>query len=443
MTEPGTTPSGGPQAGAGSPGGGGPENAPPLVLDRSGIAALTLRAVAPAAGELVLPLPGGRPAPQPGMSLTLHDEEGVKLGTLLVTAVREGSVSGTALEVRPPHRPDHPGQWLVPEDARALLRRRGVQLPMGVLTGRALHAPDLSAVQERLAEHSALDGVLVLLLAGESEPTDPRHHDRVAALLAAVDELTVPAAVVLVAVPDDDDSARLVAQAYGLGHAWIAPPLTLEVGLALGHALDAGTDPDPAVSPPAVIRALARRHRPRQSRGLVVLFTGLSGSGKSTLATLLATRLLETDARSVTVLDGDRVRRHLTAGFGFSRVDRDTNVRRIGWVAAQVAGAGGAVVCAPIAPYDDTRREVRAMVEDAGGGLVLVHVATPLAECERRDRKGLYAKARAGVIAEFTGVSDPYEAPTDAEVVVDTTGLTPEEALHPVLAHLHAAGWTG
>ncbi len=174
-----------------------------------------------------------------------------------------------------------------------------------------------------------------------------------------------------------------------------------------------------------------------------MLFTGLSGSGKSTLATLLATRLLETDGRQVTVLDGDRVRRHLTAGLGFSRADRDTNVRRIGWVAAQVAGAGGAVVCAPIAPYDGTRRQVRAMVEDAGGGLVLVHVATPLQECERRDRKGLYAQARAGLIPEFTGISDPYEAPTDAEVVLDTTGRSREQALESVLAHLREAGWTG
>lgn len=425
----------------------GPDADPPaLVIDRAGLAAVTLRALAPEAGELVLPLPKGRPTQPAGTSLPLEDEEGARVAELAVTgedagAGDTGQVTGRVHHVHPQQRPDHVGQWLDPGQARALTRQLGMQQPLAVLTGRALHAPDIAAVSERLVEHRAVDGVLVLLLAGESEPTDPRHHDRVAALQAALDEFPVPAALVLVAVPDDDDSARLVAGAYGLGHAWVAPPLPLEVGLALGRALDTGTEPAPGISPPAVVRALGRRHRPRHRRGLVVLFTGLSGSGKSTLATLLAIRLLETGTRPVTMLDGDRVRHHLTAGLGFSRADRDTNVRRIGWVAAQVAGAGGAVVCAPIAPYDAARRDVRAMAEDAGGGLVLVHVATPLDECERRDRKGLYAKARAGLIPEFTGVSDPYEEPTDAQVVVDTTGHTHEEALAPVLAHLQAAGW--
>jgi len=421
-----------------------------LVIDRAGLAATTLRVLSPDAGDVVLPLPAGQCALKPGTVLALQDEEGVRVATLSVTSATSGDDSATRNEVTGrvhdadlPERADHPGKWLDPAATRARLAELGIQQPLAVLTGRALHAPDLRAVHEQLAEHPAIDGVVVFLLAGESEPIDSRHHDRVAALEAATRELTVPGVVVLVAVPDDDDSARLVARAYGMAHAWLVPPLPLEVALALGHALDTGEAPEPWVSPPGVMRALSRRHRPRRVRGLVVLFTGLSGSGKSTLATLLATRLLETDGRQVTVLDGDRVRRHLTAGLGFSRADRDTNVRRIGWVAAQVAGAGGAVVCAPIAPYDGTRRQVRAMVEDAGGGLVLVHVATPLQECERRDRKGLYAQARAGLIPEFTGISDPYEAPTDAEVVLDTTGRSREQALESVLAHLREAGWTG
>ena len=428
-----------------------------LVIDRAGLAAIALRALSPDAGEAVLPLPAG-PAPEPATTIALQDEEGTRVATLTVTSAlgdasgaggtggaggARSEVSGRVHDVVLPERADHPGQWFGPAALRVRLAELGIQQPLAVLTGRALHAPDLRAVHEQLAEHPAIDGVVLFLLAGESEPTDSRHHDRVAALHAATRELTVPAAVLLVAVPDDDDSARLVARAYGMAHAWLVPPLPLEVALALGHALDTGAEPEAWVSPLGVVQALSRRHRPRRARGLVVLFTGLSGSGKSTLATLLATRLLETDSRQVTVLDGDRVRRHLTAGLGFSKADRDINVRRIGWVAAQVAGAGGAVVCAPIAPYDATRREVRAMVEDAGGGLVLVHVATPLQECERRDRKGLYAQARAGLIAEFTGVSDPYEVPADAEVVVDTTGRTRAQALEPVLAHLRVAGWVG
>lgn len=162
---------------------------------------------------------------------------------------------------------------------------------------------------------------------------------------------------------------------------------------------------------------------PPRTGGTVLFFTGLSGAGKSTIAARVVELLLEA-GRSVTLLDGDEVRHHLSAGLGFSQADRDTNVRRIGWVAAQIAKHGGTAVCAPIAPYAAVRADVRAEVEaQAGrGSFVLVHVATPLAECEARDRKGLYAKARAGEIPAFTGISDPYEVPTDAELTVDTRG---------------------
>ncbi|SDY75409.1 sulfate adenylyltransferase [Modestobacter sp. DSM 44400] len=168
--------------------------------------------------------------------------------------------------------------------------------------------------------------------------------------------------------------------------------------------------------------------------GLAVMFTGLSGAGKSTIAGRLV-ELLQEAGRTVTLLDGDEVRTSLSAGLGFSKADRDTNVRRIGWVAGQIAKHGGIAVCAPIAPYAATRTDARRLVEaQAGpGSFVLVHVGTPLAECEARDRKGLYAKARRGEIAEFTGVSDPYEAPTDAEVTLDTTGTSAEVNARRVL----------
>jgi sulfate adenylyltransferase len=171
-------------------------------------------------------------------------------------------------------------------------------------------------------------------------------------------------------------------------------------------------------------------------RGVVVFLTGLSGSGKSTLAQALLDRVLERGERTVTSLDGDVVRRHLSAGLTFSREDRETNIRRIGWVAAEIARHRGIAICSPIAPFDETRRQVRAMVEEAGGDFVLVHVATPLEECERRDRKGLYAKARAGEIPEFTGISSPYEEPEDAAARVDTTGRSIADSLADVLAVL-------
>jgi sulfate adenylyltransferase len=193
--------------------------------------------------------------------------------------------------------------------------------------------------------------------------------------------------------------------------------------------------------PDAVAAIVDVDRPPPREQGLVVFFTGLSGSGKSTLAQALTDRLLEQGERTVTSLDGDVVRRHLSAGLSFSKADRETNIRRIGWVAAEVSRHGGVAVCSPIAPFDATRQQVRAMVEGAGGAFCLVHVATPLEECERRDRKGLYAKARRGEIPEFTGISSPYEEPADASVRVDTTGRTILDALGDVLATLRTAGY--
>jgi sulfate adenylyltransferase len=193
-------------------------------------------------------------------------------------------------------------------------------------------------------------------------------------------------------------------------------------------------------TPPAVALELRRSYPPRSSQGVTVFFTGLSGSGKSTIASVLLVKLMEIGGRPVTLLDGDLVRKNLSSELGFSREHRDLNIRRIGFVAAEITKNGGVAVCAPIAPYDATRREVRKMVE-AGGGFQLVHVATPLEVCEARDRKGLYAKARAGLVKEFTGISDPYEVPTDADVTIDTTATTPAEAAQEVLLHLEREGY--
>lgn len=192
---------------------------------------------------------------------------------------------------------------------------------------------------------------------------------------------------------------------------------------------------------PAVQAIVDHDRPPLDEQGLVLFFTGLSGSGKSTLARALMDRILERGERTVTSLDGDVVRRNLSKGLTFSKEDRETNIRRIGWVAAEIARHGGLAVCSPIAPFADTRAQVRAMVEDAGGAFFLVHVATPLEECERRDRKGLYAKARRGEIPEFTGISSPYEEPDDAAVRVDTTGRTIEDALDDVIDALEGAGY--
>ena len=190
---------------------------------------------------------------------------------------------------------------------------------------------------------------------------------------------------------------------------------------------------------PAVVKELRATHPPRSQQGFTVFFTGLSGSGKSTIANALLVKMLEKGGRPVTLLDGDLVRKHLSSELGFSKEHRDINIRRIGYVASEITKNGGIAICAPIAPYDSIRKEVRQMIEPLGG-FVLVHVATSLDECEKRDRKGLYAKARAGILKQFTGISDPYEEPKDASLVLQTTG-TPEEAADEVIAFLQKEGY--
>lgn len=253
----------------------------------------------------------------------------------------------------------------------------------------------------------------------------------VRATLAAA-ELLGDASVVAVPLPSHGDAEA--------DHALGAQVVGTYAGPDPVHAL--GGSEVGADAFPEAIAAIVDEDRPaREDQGLVLFFTGLSGSGKSTLARALMDLLLEQGGRSVTSLDGDVVRRHLSAGLTFSKADRETNIRRIGWVAAEIARHGGVAVCSPIAPFAETREQVREMVEAAGGAFFLVHVATPLEECERRDRKGLYAKARAGEIPEFTGISSPYEEPADPAVRVDTTGRTIEDALDDVLVALDEAGF--
>jgi sulfate adenylyltransferase len=193
---------------------------------------------------------------------------------------------------------------------------------------------------------------------------------------------------------------------------------------------------------PEVAQQLRRTHAPRHKQGFTVFFTGLSGAGKSTIANVLMVKLLEMGGRPVTLLDGDIVRKNLSSELGFSKEHRDLNIRRIGFVASEITKNGGIAICAPIAPYESVRSEVKEMIKP-GGGFVLVHVATPLEVCEQRDRKGLYAKARAGVIKQFTGISDPYEEPRDAKVSIDTTEVTPEEAAQQVILYLEREGYIG
>lgn len=412
--------------------------------------------------------------------LVLQDPEGVPLAVLQVTeAWQDPTSSGWRLAGpleplrAPAHGPFHRLRRR-PEQVAAELTGGPV---LAVTTREPLHRKQLGQLRQLTEQLGAT--VLVLPLLGGD-------HDEslVRALLAVRRELPEGTQVVPVPLPprpeapsgsDRDLLLRShVAAAYGATHlmsdreveggaipAMVPEPWAYDADVEvwrplaridpehvraeltqeeLNELLDKGEPIPEWFTPPAVAAELAAARPPKLRRGLTVFFTGLSGSGKSTVARGLADALIERGGRTVTLLDGDVVRRLLSAGLTFSKADRDLNIRRIGYVAAEITRHGGVAICAPIAPYAATRAEVRKMVS-AVGDFVLVYVATPLEECERRDRKGLYAKARAGLIQEFTGISDPYEEPDDADLVLDTSQMTPEEAVQRVLDLLVAGGW--
>lgn len=209
----------------------------------------------------------------------------------------------------------------------------------------------------------------------------------------------------------------------------------------LGKRLASGEDIPSWFSFASVIEALSNAYPPRSRQGICLFFTGLSGAGKSTIAKIIYGKFLEQGLRNVTLLDGDIVRHNLSSELGFSKTHRDLNIRRIGFVANEITKNGGVAICAPIAPYTKTRKAVRALIEQNHGAFVEIFVATPLDTCENRDTKGLYAKARKGLIPEFTGISDPYEEPVDHEIRIDTTDITPMQSAQEVYLYLLGEGY--
>jgi sulfate adenylyltransferase len=414
-------------------------------------------------------------------ALILTDNEGAPVAAVDVTEVwstREG-LSGVGGSVRRVGDGGHgPFQRLrrSPAEVKSLLPPGRV---LGVVADRPLHRPQLAQIAH--AARTLAAHLLVLIPIGEPGPDGLAPEALVRCVLAARDRMP-PATVVGVPLVRRRDEIRdalvraRVAAAYGVTHLLSTgtmlsgggprvlvprelaydsrdgqwrwrddiPPRNRRLELKpveIDDLLDRGFPLPEWHTPPAVARELARVRPPRRHRGLVVFFTGLSGSGKSTIARGVADVLRETGDRTVTLLDGDVVRRELSAGLGFSKADRDLNVRRIGWVAAEVARHRGIALCCPIAPYAAARATARQMATVAGAGFVMVHVATPLAVCEQRDRKGLYARARAGQITGMTGIDDPYEEPTDADLVLDTSGLTVDDTVSMVLSYLTESGW--
>lgn len=210
--------------------------------------------------------------------------------------------------------------------------------------------------------------------------------------------------------------------------------------LELQRRMEQGLDIPDWYSYPEVIAELRCSAPPRGEQGITIFMTGLSGSGKSTIAKVLMVRFMEMRGRPVTLLDGDIVRKNLSSELSFSKEHRNLNVTRIGFVASEITKNGGVALCAPIAPYEESRRLNRELISRYGGYME-VHVATPLEVCEQRDRKGLYARARAGIVKGVTGISDPYEEPLAPEVVIDTTCMTPAEAVQEIFLYLEDQGY--
>ena len=237
----------------------------------------------------------------------------------------------------------------------------------------------------------------------------------------------------LVYLPDQDSYRPIDEVPDGVNYKTIS-------GSELRKHLDEGTNIPEWFTYKEVAKELQRSNPPKEERGFTIFFTGLSGSGKSTLANGLMVKLLENGNRPVTLLDGDIVRTHLSSELGFSKEHRSLNVRRIGFVASEITKNKGIAICAPIAPYKKDRRLNRDLISKLGG-YIEVHVSTSIEKCEERDVKGLYKLAREGVIKEFTGISDPYEAPENAEIVIDSSGVKPEKLVDKIYNQIHELGY--
>ena len=208
----------------------------------------------------------------------------------------------------------------------------------------------------------------------------------------------------------------------------------------LRHKLLKGEHIPEWFSYPEIVSELQKSFPPRTKQGLTIFLTGFSGSGKSTIAKVLLVKFMEMNDRPVTLLDGDIVRQNLSSELNFSKEHRNLNITRIGFVASEITKNGGIALCAPIAPYEESRQANRELISSYGG-YIEVHIATPLEVCEQRDRKGLYAKARAGKVKGVTGITDPYINPSNPELTIDTSNMTPMEAVQEILLYLEEQGY--
>jgi sulfate adenylyltransferase len=426
-----------------------------------------------------------------GARVALRDAEGFMLAVLTVGDVwpADGKlrIGGVLEGAGLPQHHDFTELRQTPEDMRRQFARRGWRRILAYQPEHALFRPQYDFIVERARSHEA--SLLLHPVAGEMPADEVEYFARIHGYQAVLARSTTAStALSLLPLPDHGGGLHtallkaIVARNYGCTHvvlegvaeAELAPygaglglhliglpamvyveaegkhiPSAQAHGLVAQEILSAeevhrrlerGQDIPEWFAFPEVVAELRRAYPPRPKQGACIFFTGLSGSGKSTLAKALMVRLLELGGRQVTLLDGDIVRKHLSSELGFSREHRDLNIRRIGYVASEIVKHRGVAICAPIAPYAATRHAVRHMIEQYGG-FFEIHVATPIEVCESRDRKGLYAKARAGLVKEFTGVSDPYEIPESPELSIDTSDIGVDEAVQRILLKLEREGY--
>jgi sulfate adenylyltransferase len=395
-------------------------------------------------GPLVLREAEGRPVAVMPDAEAWQDASGWRIG-------------GAVVGLQAPPLYDLVDLRLTPAEVCDEIARRGWRGAIAVPVDRMLHRADVTALDALAASHDA--GLVVLAATPARAVADRDLYARARALRAALSHVASGRSLLVLDTRPDAEGPcggafdAILARAFGCVRvvAWDAATAALVAAAAhVGVAVDAvaAAPPSPADGSrdaleawtfPDVAAELARHGTSARARGVTVFFTGLSGSGKSTIANALRVRLLEDGCRTVTLLDGDLVRTHLSSELGFSREHRTLNVRRIAFVAAEITRHGGVAICAPIAPYATLRRDARALVE-AAGTFLLVYVATPITVCEARDVKGLYRRARAGTLPEFTGVSDPYDVPDDADVTIDTSQVTVPQAVDTLMAALDARG---
>ena len=411
-----------------------------------------------------------------GEKVALRDGEGLMVAVMTVESIwsdkREIHHIGGKIEALSlPIHNDFNDLRSTPEERRELFRKNGWRRVAAFQTGKILHRRSMDSI--RLIAEEFDTNIVIDYADGLDRPDESGHYSKVRCLKAAVAHYPPGiAALGIVPVEPATDSPEnimfnaIIGKNYGCTHFILdntavsgdtidtvkkyKEKLALEI-VALSHSKDGetpqisesgliemlkyGSEIPPDFSYTEVIDEMRRTYPSRDREGFTLFFTGFSGSGKSTIAKIVVMKLLEIGGRKVTLLDGDIARKNLSSELTFSKEHRDLNITRIGFVANEITKNGGIAVCCPIAPYDNIRKYNRKLIS-ANGGYIEIHVNTPIEECEKRDRKGLYAKARAGIIKGMTGIDDPYETPEDPEIRLNTLEMSPEEAANKVLLYL-------